>query len=364
MDTAMFTKQSRKLRMAGMFVLCAVCSAASPAKAVYSEFGCGMSVETGTVANAALNVQNNGNLWVSTPSVDNGAGQYGGVNTYTSSFSGITCDDYAKAWLVTAVYGATTAYTATISVSVNGHSIASPTVGTASDGNSNVYGSSVGIWVLSLPIDTSYLYTDGTPNQVSVVVGGKPQKASGTYELDGRSFYQSLVTISQSASLNNTLDYAFAAGGGDIGTSTGYVTSRELNLGSLGSDPISQADIYATYTYGDSKTDALLLNGAAMNDLSDSSGALSSNNVAVGPNYSTANFVYGDAESYLRAAGDNLLKFTVDSSDVTGTPDTSLRPQMVVLGVTHAVPEPGTIVLAATALGTLLAMFFWNRRRT
>ena len=68
--------------------------------------------------------------------------------------------------MVTAVYGGSNLNTAKITATVNGNTIASPIVGNAggvNDANSNVYGSSVaGVWVLSLPINPSYLHTDGS----------------------------------------------------------------------------------------------------------------------------------------------------------------------------------------------------------
>jgi hypothetical protein len=80
---------------------------------------------------------------------------------------------------------------------------------------------------------------------------------------NGRSYYQSLVTISQTASLNNTLDYAFAVGNAGIGNaSSSYLTSRTVDMGGLSSSSISSAELHAIYTYGTSGLDdAMLLNG-------------------------------------------------------------------------------------------------------
>jgi len=319
---------------------------AAPALAGFSTYGLGMDVETGSVSNAALHVQVVNNLWNST-SVSGSP-----TNTYTNDFAGVACDNYAKAWLVTTIYGGSNLNTAKITAKVNGSTVADLTVGNAgsvNDANANVYGSSVtGIWVLSLPVNPAYLHTNGSADTVSVVVSNKTTGATAPF--DGRTYYQALVTISQSTSLTNTLDYAFAAGGGDIGTSSGYVTSRTLNLGAISSSDITQADLYATYIYGDAgQNDALLLNGTSLlgNDVATKNGTA---------NY-PADFVHAGLSSTNLLSTNNLLKFTVDSADVSGG-ESSLRPELAVLGVTHPVPEPAS--LAVLALGGLTLL---NNRR-
>jgi len=297
-----------------------------------------------------LNVQVANDLWAATSQ----SGQ--STSTYTNSFTGFTCDSYAKAWIVTPVYGAVVTNTATITVTVNGHTVGSPTVGTTGDANANVYGSSVGIWLLSLPIDPGYLYTNGTANEVSVQVSNKTQGSGASAVFDGRSNYQALVTITKSAALNNTLDYAFAAGGGDIGTSAGYVTSRTLDFGSIGSGTISQADLYAVYTYGDyAQNDKLLLNDVSL--FGDNAANKNNNDASV--TY-PADFLHAYSALLqgvsFRTTG-NTLKFTVDSADVSSG-EGSLRPQLAVLGVT-LVPEPASLAIVALGGLALLA----KRRR-
>ena len=345
-------RQFSKIWIAGTIVLGAACSLSSPAWAGYSLYGLGMDVQTGTVANGALNVQCANNLWSGT------SGSGSPTNTYTNTFTGVSCDDYSNAWLVTAVYGGSNLNTAKITATINGQTIDSLTVGNGggiNDANPNVYGSSVaGVWVLALPINPSYLHTDGSADVVSVVVSDKTTGATSPF--DGRSYYQSLVTISQSAGLGKTLDYAFAAGGGDIGqTSGGYVTSRTLDLGAISSQPISQADLYAIYTYGDAgQKDKLLLNGNSLlgDDVAKKNGS------AAYP----ADFVYANVPTSDLLAADNLLKFTVDPADFPqgSTLESSLRPEFAVLGVAHTVPEPGAIALLAAGGMTLLA---WRRKQ-
>jgi len=345
-------RQFDRIWIMGAIALGTACLMASPARAGYSLYGLGMDVQTGTVANGELHVQCANNLWSST------SGSSSPTNTYTNTFTGFACNDYTQAWLVTTVYGGSNLNTAKITAAVNGNTIASPIVGNAggvNDANSNVYGSSVaGVWVLALPINPSYLHTDGSQDIVSVVVSDKTTGATSPF--DGRSYYQTLVTISQSASLNNTLDYVFAAGGGDIGqASGGYLTSRTLDLGAIGSQPISQADLYATYIYGDSgQKDALLLNGFSLlgDDVAKKNGTASY----------PADFIYANMPTSDLLTADNLLKFTVDSADFPSgsTLESSLRPELAVLGVTHPVPEPGTAALLAAGVMTLLA---WRRTR-
>jgi hypothetical protein len=334
----------------GAIVLVVACLAVSSAWAAYDKYGVGMDVQTGSVANGVLHVQNY-DLWSNT---------WGGSqaeSVYSQAFTGLTCDSYVKAWLVTEVYGGAITNTAKITATINGHKIAdSLAVGGASSGDtgSNVYGSSVGIWVLSLPIDPSYLNTNGTANQVSVVVGDKTKGAGATSYFDGRSSYQTLVTISQNGNLGTSLDYALAVGGGDIGTSSGYVTSRTLNLGSFSIDTFVQADLYGTYIYGSNgQMDKLLLNG----------NSLLGDDVAkgIGVTDYPSDFVYASVpEADLLATG-NTLKYTVDAADFPAgsTRESSVRPEFAILGVTHSVPEPGTISL----LGMGAALFYFCIRR-
>jgi hypothetical protein len=312
---------------------------AAPALAGFSTYGLGMDVETGTVANGALHVQVANNLWI------NGRTEIPASDNYTNDFAGIACDNYAKAWLITSIYGGSNLNTAKITATVNGNNLPVLTVGNAggvNDVNANVYGSSVaGIWVLSLPVNPAYLHTSGAADTVSVAVSDKTTGATSPF--DGRTYYQALVTISQSASLSNTLDYAFAAGGGDIGTSAGYTTSRTLNLGSLSDATITQADLYAAYIYGDAgQSDALLLNGTSLLG----SNVANKNGTADYP----ADFVHTSVSASNLALTNNQLKFTVAAADVTGG-ESSLRPELAVLGVAHPVPEPAS--LAVLVLGGL-----------
>ncbi len=163
-----------------------------------------------------------------------------------------------------------------------------------------------------MAVDPSYLHTDGTANVVSVVVSNKVEGAGATAVFDGRSYYQSLVTISQTASLNNTLDYAFAVGNAGIGNaSSSYLTSRTVDMGGLGSSSISSAELHAIYTYGSGGLDdAVLLNGTS----------LLGNDVANGNNGDTNNYpadiVATSAITNDLNATDNVLKFTADAADL------------------------------------------------
>ena len=313
---------------------------AAPAWAGYNQYGLGMDIQTGTVSNGALNVQTVNRLWNNTTPGANDQSP----NTYSHSFDGITCDDYAAAWLVTTVYGGSALNTARITATVNGHTIASPVVGNAGgvyDTNPNVYGSSTaGVWVLSIPVSPSYLNTNGATNDVSVTVSDKTKGATSYF--DGRSYYQALVTVSQTAGLNNTLSYAFAAGGGDIGTGTGYLNSRTLDMGGIGSRTVTRARAHAIYAYGDyGQADQLLLNGVSLagND------AANHNNNDTSVNY-PADILDVDAMSGLALSGNNQLTFST-------TGESSLRPELAILEVTQT-PEPATLGLVALGVFGLL----------
>jgi len=349
----MATRFFRKMAALGIMAIGAIGAAALPGHAAYSYYGSGMDVLIGSVENAELNVQCAGGLWLGTSQASQT------TTTYTNSFAGIACDDYAGAWLVTAVYGAVATNTAQITAVVNGNTVSSLVVGGTGNTTTGVYGSGVGVWVVCLPVDTSFLHTNGSSNDVSVVIDNKTQGSSATAVFDSRSYYQALVTIAQDDSLNNTLDYAIAVGGGDIGqTSGGYTISRTLDLGDLGGGDVIEADLYAVYAYGDmNQKDAILLNGHSL--LGDDVANAKQSGMTTYPN----DFVHATVSADDLVAGDNLLKFTVDPSDFAAgsSLESSLRPQLAVLGVTHAVPEPSTIVMIILA-GSALAMQFLLKR--
>lgn len=339
----MFMKKS--IRASAALAAFGVGSVSLQAHAGFSTYGTGMDVQTGSITNGQLNVQVVNNLWAGA------SGSSLPTNTYANAFAGVNCDNYAKAWLVTAIYGGSNLNTAKITASVNGNTLSPLTIGNAggvNDANANAYGSSVaGIWVLSLPIDSTYLNKGASAtNNISVVVSDKTTGATSPF--DGRCYYQSLITLSQDNSLNNILEYAYAVGGGDIGqTSGGYVTSRTLNMGSINSQPITDADLYALYIYGDAnQKDALLLNGLSLlgDDVAKKNGTTSY----------PADFVHADLTASQLLPSNNLLKFTVDSADLSGSLESSLRPEFAVMAVAHSVPEPGSLSLVALGAGLLL----------
>ena len=304
--------------------------------------------------NAALDVQTN-TTWPPGTTVP------GKPYTLNTGFAGQTCDNIATARLLMTVWGGTANYTCNLKVSLNGASdpFADITMGGTGDANpmfdgvhASVYGGGSGLWLVAVPVPVAALNKNGAANNVSVTV-------TTSDSFDGRIQQLTLASVYQKASLNNRLDYFIAEGTGDIYATpdvpNGKVDSRTAALntgGNIGN--VSEADLYALYTYGDlNQNDRLRFNGTWLG----SSDVANKQNGRTDLNY-VPDLVSFDVTGSLLA--DNSVTFSVSAADMAGTRETSLRPSMAALAVYHSVPEPGSVGLLALAGIGLLG----RRRRT
>jgi len=337
-----------------------------PALAGYAQYGQGMqTVLNGSgIANGALYLQTN-STWVNSGTFTPPAGGNGMPKPYAleTTFSAPACDQVLDARLLMTVWGGTPDYTCGLAVDINGASALSGlTMGSTSDANPTfsdtepcVYGSGYGVWLVSVPLPAGLMKTDGAANLVSVTVSDETQ------QFDGRIQQVSLLAVYQDASLNNIFDYVVAEGSGDIYRNEDLtktppkVESRTVDLGTADTANVTSAVLHALYTYGtDEQNDRLYFNGAQYGGDDVSNFDADSSPFDYGPD-----LVSFDVAADLVAT--NRILFTV--SDADGVPDTreySLRPQLAVLEVTHAVPEPATI----TTLGVgILALLRRRRNR-
>jgi len=296
------------------------------ANAGYVQYGAGMqAIITGAVENAALNVQTT-NTWRNTAT----ALPY----TTQASFALPLCDSFVNSRLVMTVWGATRDYRYALTVCVNGitNSATPMIIGGTGDSNSVfvasnacAYGTGSGVWLVTVPIPTNTLYTNGTPNNVSVTsaYGDGP-----SYD-DGRIIHLTLMTVYQKASLFNQFSYVIAEGSGDIYKSqSGATNSVSAALGALDIGDSLSARLYALYTYGDSnQNDRLYFNGI-QNGTDD---------VANKQNNFTALTYVPDLVSFnvTNLLPTNVVRFSVSTNEISGTCETSLRPQAVALGITR-----------------------------
>jgi len=357
-------KNGRTKLAVALAVLAVNALASAPALAGYAQYGQGMqTVLNGSgIANGALYLQTN-STWVNSGTFTPPAGGNGMPKPYAleTTFSAPACDQVLDARLLMTVWGGTPDYTCGLAVDINGASALSGlTMGSTSDPNptfseaeSCVYGSGFGVWLVSVPLPAGLMKTDGSANLVSVTV------SDDTQQFDGRIQQVSLLAVYQDASLNNIFDYVVAEGSGDIYRdenltySPPKVESRTVDLGAVDTSDLTSAQLHALYTYGtDEQNDRLYFNDVQLGG--DDVAAFDAD--ASGLDYEP-DLVTFDVTANLAAT--NSLLFTV--SDLDGVPDTreySLRPQLAVLEMTHAVPEPATV----TALGIGLLALLRRRR--
>lgn len=253
-----------------------------------------------------------------------------------------TCDSISVARLVATVWGGNANYSAEMSVTVNGTTLAAanPLVfGTPADTNAvfnshaaSVYGSGSGVWLVSLPVSQELLHRDGSTNSIVITLNSSDG-------FDGRIHHVTLLALYQDHNLPGTLDYVIAEGSGDIfKTPSGMQSSRrDVLLAPVRPDGANSAVLSVLYTYGDtSQNDRLYFNGMQMGG--DNIARWDTSIAGYGPGI--ASF---DVLECLTVS--NVVSFSV-GADVPATQETSLRPQIVTLAVSRStVSAPPALIL-------------------
>jgi hypothetical protein len=291
------------------------------------------NVLSGRIANGALYWRSTTNWVNSTP-----AKPYAVTNDYALP----VCDSISVARIVATIWGGTPNYVSEFSVTINGTNLpgASPLIfGTTADANpvfspasANAYGSGSGVWLISLPVPATLLFTNGAINTIVV-------SQNTTNGFDGRVQHVTLLAVYQRAALNNTFDYAIAEGSGDLYKTPGgtQVAQRTVTFASVNPTNATAAKLNVLYTYGDALNDRLDFNGTQIGG--DNVAQFDTSVVNNGP--SVLSF---DVLASLVAA--NTVTFSL-GADVP-TPETSLRPQLAALTVTRP-PQTAPPALSVTA---------------
>lgn len=337
-------KRFKLMALLGFVFLAIV--AATPAMAGFSLGGyTPQVVQSGTGLNNGATFFQSVRLWDVS-----GAGTQVNTSLTLPSFQTI---DFARLYLD--VYGGTAAYTGHVAVTVNGHALSPINVGGgASDTNPTfdatktcVYGSGVGQWQLAIAGVSGYLKTDGSANNIGVLV----TSTSGNF--DGRLVDASLVGVYQDSSVHQKLDYYLAEGDGYMRKPPASPTygnapyQRQIAFNGLNTASVISATYTTLYTHGDAgQADRQYFNG----------NQLGSNDVAIGaygqygPDLTTFNVA-----SFLTTNSAVLY----DANTVGSTAgETSILAKIELLDVTHPLPEPATLTLLMLAGVAIL------RRRT
>jgi len=333
----MNTSQAKITRHALALVIALAASLVSQtAVAGYAFEGQGM---TNVIAGSIVN----GNLfWTTIPTWIN-AYPIGLPYTNRVGFTLPACDRVVASRLVMTVWGGTPDYTCQMTVTINGTNLpaANPFVfGTTADTNAVfsanapcAYGSGYGVWLVTMPVPSGMLLTNGSPNTVSV--------AEATPDsFDGRIQHVTLVAVYQSSVLTNAFDYALAEGSGDIyGTpSPPEVDHRTVALGAVNPALATSATLTALYTYGHTgENDELFFNGTQLGG--DDIAQWTTGVANYGP--SVVSF---DVLAKLMAT--NAVEFTVAAGVVSAPTEPDLRPQFAALAVTRPGPTAGQLAIA------------------
>lgn len=310
-----------------------------PVNAGYAFAGQGLSnVLSGSVPNGALS-------WSTAPAWLNAIPSLPSTNE--TAFTLPACDRIVVARLALTVWGGTADYLCRMTVAVNGTplSLANP-LAFGGTGDTNAvftpdvpcaYGSGYGVWLVTLPVPGAYLHTDASANEVRVV-----QESGGGF--DGRIQHLTLVVVSQSGALANTLDYAFVEGSGDLraAPSPPQVDQRSVAFADVNPVAATGARLTVLYTYGDTGlNDGLRFNGTPLGGEDVSQWDATSLNY--GP--SVVSF-----EVLPHLAASNRVTFDV-SPAVPDPRDGNLRPQLAALAVTRPAPRPVAPTLALRVHG-------------
>ena len=301
----------------------------------FASQGSGMGIiSNGSVANGALYMETR-STWTNLSST---AKPY----IIEQSFSLPVCDQVAASHLVMTIWGGTANYTCNLGLQINGTNLpATPFLfGSTNDTNPifstsapNVYGSGSGVWVVGLPIPSEMLYKNGNSNQMQVTINTPDS-------FDGRINQMTLIAVYQKAALNNIFEYAIAEGAGDIYKSpTGaQLDQRIIPLGTFTPTNAITAQLKAVYTYGDiNQNDRLYFNNTQLGG----EDVANYDKTAAGLDYGP-NVVSFDVLGSLMSS--NVVKFSVSSTDIIGTRETSLRPEIAALGVTFPAQSPALAI--------------------
>ena len=283
------------------------------------------------------------------------AGSGLGVQINTS-FASRSCQTIDFARLYLDIWGGTSAYTSTVTVSVNGTSLAPVSIGGTGDANPTfnasktcVYGTGAGMWEVAYASIDGLLKKDGTLNAVSFKV------ADPTGNFDGRTVSASLISIYTDPTVNQTLDYCLAEADGTMRNTPGVNGSpsqRTLTFTGIDTTDVTSATYIAGFTHGTTgQKDQIYFNGTTLGG--------PGNDVALGTtsDYGPSNIPF-DVTGLLSSS--STVRYSVDAADV-GTPgEAYLRANIGLLEVTHPVPEPALLTLMATGAGVLII----RRRRT
>lgn len=301
------------------------------------------------LANSEVNYQTNA-LW----SI---SGRDVPVNT---SFTLPAVQGISFARLYLDVWGATATYGCQINALLNGTSLGTISVSGTNDTNptfslaqTSVYGSGAGAWQIAFGSIASLLHKDGTANTLSFVV------SDTNNQFDGRTYAASLVSVLSDPSIDQTLDYYLAEADGAIRNtpgSNGSPSTRSLTFSGLEIANVDSATFHAGYTHGSTTTGTNNLDQVYFNE---NRLGPANNDATTGDtvNYPPNNLSF-DVTGYL--SGTSTIRYSVNNTELGGTGDSYLRPNIALLEITH-VPEPTSVWLAI--LGGL-ALLGHRRSRT
>jgi uncharacterized repeat protein (TIGR03803 family) len=298
----------------------------------------------------AGNIANGGLFWTNIDTWPNVAPSL--PYTYQETMTMPACNRIVASRLLMTVWGGTHDYTCDMTVTVNGTNlpVANPFVfGTTGDLNALfssdapcAYGSGYGVWLVAMPIPAGMLFTNGTPNTISVT-------ETTPDSFDGRIQYVALAAVYQSSALTNAFAYSIAEGSGDIygSPASGEVSQRIAVFAPVNPANATNATLTALYTYGDTgQNDRLYFNGVQYGG--DDVAQWNTSIANYGPSVVTF--------SVTNLVATNAVTFSV-GADVPAPQETSLRPQFAVLAVT----SPSTAgQLAITGINATGAHLTWS----
>jgi len=293
------------------------------------------------------NIANGGLFWTNIPTWLNVAPSL--PYTYQESITLPVCKRIVASRLVMTVWGGTANYTCKMTVTVNGTNL--PAANPLVFGNTSsltalfssdapcAYGAGFGVWLVTMPLPTGMLYTNGSPNTISVT-------ETTPDSFDGRIHHVSLAAIYQSGALTNNFAYAAAEGSGDIYSSptTGEVSQRTAVFAPVSPANATNAALTALYTYADANNDRLYFNSVQYGG--DNVAQWDTGIANFGPSVVTF-----DVLTNLLAT--NTVTFSV-GAEVPSPRETSLRPQFAILAVTGPATAGQLTLTSVNATGAHL----------